>query len=385
MRQRNGYVFFDEKENCWIARTQVTDEYGRRRNVKRRAKSKTEAEAKLKTLLRQIDDEGSKVVDYAQLTFNDLADYYEKRYLHDAVYVDGHKISGLRDVERPKEFLKHFRAFFGKKKLREISYGDLLFYRDRRFKVFTPRKQQRTIGSWNREAAVLKRIFNIGCQQGYLLANPFHKGDHLIIVSAERKRERVLTVAEEQRLLQACDSHPYRKHLKSFLIFLIDTGCRKSEATQLRWKSVCFTSKLITIEGMTTKTLKTRQVMMTERVYKELSELWEASSKDFTERVFGITDNVRHSFASVCEVAGIKHGGIDGLTLHGLRHTCAMRLVKSGMSPQLAGKLLGHSQVNTTYKFYLTADTETMAQAAAILEAFQPEPSQPIQASEMVN
>lgn len=374
MRQRSGYVFYDEKEGCWIARTQVTDDSGKRRNVKRRAKSKTEAEAKLKTLLRQIDDEGSKVVDFNLLTFNYLADYYEKRYLHEAVYVSGQKISGLRDVARPKQLLRHFRAFFGIKKLREISYGDLLCYRDKRFKVETQYKRQRTLASWNREAAVLRRIFNIACQQGWMLKNPFHCGDSLIIVSAERRREKILSPTEEVRLLEACDSHPYRKPLKPLLIFLLDTGCRKSEALKLCWRSVCFDSRIITIEGMTTKTLKTRQVMMPERLYKELFALWEASSKDLNERVFGITDNVRNSFASACEVAGIKHGGIDGLTLHSLRHTAATRLVQGGMPLQLAGRILGHSQVNTTYR-YLSANTQTLAQAAAIFEAIQGTPT----------
>lgn len=384
MRGRKGYVFYDEKENCWIARTSVTDDNGRRRFVKRRADSKTEAEGKLKALLRQIDDEGSKVVDYNLLTFNHLADHYEKNYLKPAQYVGGHKVSGLRDVERPKELLKHFRAYFGKKKLREITYGDLVSYRDKRFKVLTPRKQQRTIGSWNREAAVLRRIFNIACQQGWILKNPFNCGDALVIVSAERRRERILSLAEESRLLAACDTHPYRKPLKPLLIFLLTTGCRKSEALKLCWRSVSFNSRIITIEGMTTKTLKTRQVMMPDRLYKELAALWEVSSMDLTERVFGITNNVRKSFASACEIAGIKHGGIDGLTLHSLRHTAATRLVQGGMSLQLAGRILGHSQVNTTYR-YLSADTETLAQAATILEASQIGEKAVTEASEMVN
>lgn len=386
MRGRKGYVFYDEKENCWIARTSVTDDNGKRRFVKRRAESKTEAEGKLKTLLRQIDDEGSKVVDFTLLTFNDLANHYEKHYLKPAVYISGQKVSGLRDVARPKELLKHFRIHFGKKKLREISYGDLVSLREKRFKVLTPQKRQRTISSWNREAAVLRRIFNIARQQGWIIRNPFYCGDPLIIVSAERQREKILTVAEESRLLEACDSHPYRKPLKPLLIFLIDTGCRKGEALKLCWRAVCFESRVITLEATTTKTLKARQVMMTDRVYAELRTLWEASTKDLNARVFGISDNVRKSFASACEIAGIQHGGIDGLTLHSLRHTAGTRLVQGGMSIQLAGKLLGHTQVNTTYRFYLSADKETMAQAAAILEAFQAsQKAVTTEASELVN
>lgn len=370
MRERKGYIFYDSKEGCWIARTSITDEQGKRRFVKRRADSKSEAEQKLKGLLRQIDDEGSKVVDFNLLTFNHLADHYAQHYLRPAEYVNGQKISGLRDVARPKELLKHFRGFFGKKKLREITYGDLLSYREARFKVPTHHKRQRTISSWNREAAVLRRIFNIACQQGWILKNPFHCGDPLIIVSAERRRERILTVSEEARLLGACDSHPYRSHLKALLIFLIDTGCRKGEALKLHWRSVCFESRVISIEATTTKTLRSRQVIMTERVSRELTALYEASTQDAHAHVFSITNNVRKSFASVCKVAGIKHGGIDGLTLHSLRHTAATRLVQSGMNPQLAGRLLGHSQPQTTYR-YLSADIETAREAARLLEALQ--------------
>lgn len=150
----------------------LTDEKGRRRNLKKKARDKADAEEKLRVLIRQIEDEGSKVVDYNQMTFNDLADDYEKHYLKPAVYVSGQKVAGWRDVSRLKELMKHFREFFRKQKLREITYGDLLIYRERRFKVPSQYKRQRTLAGWNREAAVLRRIFNIACQQGWMLKNP---------------------------------------------------------------------------------------------------------------------------------------------------------------------------------------------------------------------
>ena len=366
-KERSGYIYQD-KQGSWFARTTITDETGKRRNLKRRAKDKSDAKEILKKLLRQIDDEGSKFVDAARMTFNDLADYYATHYLKPAEYVDGRKVAGLRDTQRAQGFLTHFREYFGKRRLREITYGDIYSYRLTRLQVHTQYKRQRTIASMNRELAVLRRILNNALREGWILKNPFNSGDPLISLADERKRERILTCVEETRLLAACE-HPQRKHLRSLLIALLDTGARKSEMLKLRWRFVCFTSRLITIEGMTTKTLKTRQVAMTNRLYETLLTLWESASVDIDSLVFGITDNVRRSFSFACRGAGIKEGGLNGLTLHSLRHTAATRLVKGQMPLQMVGRILGHSQPQTTYR-YLSADAETAAQAAKILEAF---------------
>ena len=44
----------------------------------------------------------------------------------------------------------------------------------------------------------------------------------------------------------------------------------------------------------------------------------------------------------------------------------------------------GHSQPQTTYR-YLSADAETAAQAATILDAYQKQVGDPVEASEAVN
>ena len=387
MRDRKGYIYFDKNEKCWYARTTVTDENGRRRNVKRKAKTKTEANKLLKTIIRQIDDEGVGVIDFTRLTFNDLADFYLKHYAKPAEYTDGKKVAGLRDYKIARSFVKLFRQGFGAKKLREIKYQDIANYRAYRLKVVTQHKRQRTISAWNREASVLRRMLNIAIQQGWITANPFNGGDSLIQASFERRRETILTINEEKRLLAACDGmreinytrkgkeitakiENGRSHLKAFLIALLDTGARKGEMLKLTWRFVDFENRLLTFQAPTTKVLKTRQVSITQRLYKELQKLWENSVKNFDSPVFEITDNVRKSFASACKDAGIKHGGIDGLTLHCLRHTAATRLVQNGMNPQLTGRLLGHSQPQTTYR-YLSANNETLTKAATIFELIQ--------------
>jgi integrase len=371
MKDRKGYVYFDKTEKCWYARTTITDEKGARRNVKKRAKSKSEGRKILRVILRTLDEEGSKVLDLSKLTFNDLADFYSAHYCKPAEYADGKRIAGLRDVERAKSCLARFRDYFGSHRLREITYRDIRSYYLMRLKQNTHHKRPPTIATMNRELGILRRIFNIGVREGWLEKSPLSAGESLISPASERRRERILTLEEEKRLLEACE-HVFMKSLRHLIICLIDSGARLSEILKyLRWHSVCFTSRTITLEAMTTKTLKARKVRMTERMFQSLHKLWEESQKMEDGLVFdGTIRQARFSFRLACRIAKIDYGSPNGITFHSLRHTAATRLVKGQMPLQMVGRILGHSQPQTTYR-YLSADVEATEQAAAILEAFQ--------------
>lgn len=367
-KERTGSVYKDKKGN-WFARVTFICSNGKRKDIKRKTADKTKAKEIVKDLLKQLENEGQTSFEASKMTFNSLADIYSKTYLIPAEYIDERKIFGLRATERAKICLKHFREWFGNKKLREITYGDIYGYRSNRLKTKTIHKKTVSVATVNRELSVLRRMLNIALREGWILKNVFNLGEPLIQTSAERRREKILSLEEETRLLKACD-HPQRKHLKPFLIALLDTGARKGEMMKLKWSDVNFLARLITIRALNTKTLKTRQVAITQRLNDELLNLWEASNKKLDSKVFGISDNVRNSFSSVCKIAEIKEGGMDGLTLHSLRHTAATRLVKGQMPIQLVGRVLGHTQPQTTYR-YLSADSETLYQASEILESFQ--------------
>lgn len=367
MNERKRYIKKDNDK--WFCRVTFRDNLtGKTHNKKRICKTESEAKATLKKLLKQIEGEGENGFEADKLTFNDLADYYEKHYCQPAQYTDGRKVSGLRDVGRAKGVLKHFRNYFGNKKVRSITYGDLLSYKRLRMTGESHLKKTRSLSTMNRELGILRRIFNIGVAQDWLLKNPFKSGDPLIQPSADRIREKILTLEEERKLLEVC-SEPIRAHIRPIVIALLDTGARRGEMIKLIWKSVDFQNRLILIRSETTKTLKSRQVAMTERLYNELLQLWNSSEKDLTASVFQMK-TFRKAFGTACRLAGIKTGGIDGFTTHSCRHTTATRLVKGQMSIQLVGKILGHQNVNTTFR-YLSVDEETLYQASSILESFQ--------------
>ena len=68
--------------------------------------------------------------------------------------------------------------------------------------------------------------------------------------------------------------------------------------------------------------------------------------------------NLRKPWARIC-----KEAGLEGVRVHDLRHTAASLALGSGTSLAIVGRLLGHSQVQTTLR-YAHLDTDPALQAA---------------------
>ena len=378
------------------ARVGHTDHLGRRHDVVRVAESRTDARDKIKEILRDLEERGGKTIRASVMTFADLAAHFEKHYLKEAEYIDNRKIDGVRSLRPAQSALKPLKQYFGKRRLQVISYGDIRAYRAARLKEPTPAdlaryqsdlkqtckaelKTTRTIATVNRELSKLRRMFGIALREGWIKQNPFSAGESLISLADERKRERILTRDEETKLLEACASSSRREHLRPIVICAIDTGMRCGEILSLRWRDVDFENSLINIQAFNTKTARERQVSLTARLSRELQALWEQSPKDQRQRVFGIVSNVKRSFTAARNAAGLPD-----VRFHDLRHTHATRLVGLHIPLSEVGRVLGHTQPNTTYR-YVNANVETARRASAALDAFNSENEPTQQAPDVVN
>ena len=107
-----------------------------------------------------------------------------------------------------------------------------------------------------------------------------------------------------------------------------------------------------------TKTAKPRIVGMTQRVYAELTRLWEQSPKDSDELVFGVKDNITRSFTSAC-----RDAKIEGFRFHDCRHTAITRMIQAGLSPMEVMKVSGHTQMNT-FARYVNPNTQAVTRIA---------------------
>ncbi|MGI8731842.1 MAG: tyrosine-type recombinase/integrase [Pyrinomonadaceae bacterium] len=393
-RERKGFIV--NRNGRLYARVGFTDDQGRRRDVVRRATSRTHARELIRDILRELEERGGRSLDASRMTFGDLAAYFEEHYLKPAEYVDGRKIEGVRSLEPARSAVNSLKAYFGKRRLQGITYGDIRSYRAARLKDPTrsdhARHQHalkanskaqlfstRSIATVNRELSKLRRMLNIAQREGWIRSNPFAQGESLISNADERKRERILTRDEERRLLEAC-ADTRRLHLRPIIVAAIDTGMRRGEILSLRWRDVDFEAGVITVRAFNTKTMRERQLAMTIRLTQELTGIYEQGPKDSTRLVFGIVDNVKRSFTAARAAAGLTD-----VRFHDLRHTHATRLVGAHMPLSEVGRVLGHTQANTTYR-YVNANVETAKRAAAALDTFNADgEAAPAPTSDVVN
>ena len=353
VRERRGGIF---------ARITFTDEQGKRREVELKANNRTHAKELIKEKLRELDDHGERVIDAAQMTFADLAEYYRENYLVEPEYIDGRKVAGLRSYYGLGIRLDMLKEHLGKHKIRAITHGDLKRFRALRLKTPTKHNRARSITTVNREMGLLRRVLNVAVHNGWILRNPFEMGDNLITPGDEKKRERIITREEEERLLVVCTDR--RAHIRPIIICALDTGMRKGEILKLTRSDLDFEKRLITVRAFNTKTMRERQIAMTARLAVELEALCRKLPDDPDIPVFGISDDFKRAFNSARRVAGLSD-----VRFHDLRHTHATRLIGGHLPLSEVGRLLGHTQANTTYR-YVNADQTTARRAAALLDDF---------------
>ena len=150
-------------------------------------------------------------------------------------------------------------------------------------------------------------MLNFAIENDWLIKNPFAKKKGIISKASEIERDRILTIKEEYRLLNACVDR--REHIKPIVICALDTAMRRGEMFQMRWRDVNLTTDEIFIPQTNTKTDAERTVRITSRLHDELETLWKSSPKDTNDLVFGITSDIKRAWKTACTKAEIKDFG----------------------------------------------------------------------------
>ncbi len=239
----------------------------------------------------------------------------------------------------------------------------------------------------NRVLALLSAMFQFAIRQKLRADNPARE----VKKYHEEKRDRWLTPDELERLSAALDVYAVENAdgANSIRLLLL-TGARESEVLQATWSEFDLERGTWTKPSHHTKQKRTEHVALSDAALVLLRSMAERKSSDYLfpgardakaqdakARAPKARVTIRRPWVQVCKAAGLaeemhmRGKRIDPSTgaprelirykpkwrIHDCRHTFASHLVSSGISLAIVGKLLGHTQPQTTARYAHLADS----------------------------
>lgn len=198
------------------------------------------------------------------------------------------------------------------------------------------------------------------------------------------KLPKVLEKDEQQAFLDVFNTrYPTQLRNKTMVLFMLRTGARLSETTNMKWKYINLESgKVQIIEG---KGAKDRNVWANEETIEQLKEWKERQEEELSERdcdteyVFSTLqgnkiddNNVRNMIYKYADKAGVQEyeykENNEGkvykerkVTPHTLRHSHATDLLDKGVDLKTLQRILGHANLETTEIYLHVNDKDVEA------------------------
>jgi len=263
--------------------------------------------------------------------------------------------SALREEQRLRKAQDYFI-----KQLKITYLQDIKPYHIEQFK-FHLKEKKLAKGTINQYLQLLRRVFYKAIDwEQYDNKNPvtkvsFYKVNSHRDALSKKQLKKILDVA--QKMSQESTS-PARQSFPDLILIGLNTGMRRSEILNLRWKDVKEGEVLVRGKGdkrrvvplnKTAKETIERQLRRNEYIFSKVRKLYETSI-EWTVR------KIR------------KETGIN-FHFHLLRHTFATKLLEKGVDIVTIASLLGHSKI-TMSLIYSHTTAERKRKAVEVLDTF---------------
>lgn len=245
---------------------------------------------------------------------------------------------------------------------RELLEGFLLFLED---------EHHCSITSRNQRLAAIRRFFRFASEKDSIFVSSYHE---MSLIPVKKVPEHEIEFFSE-KALEAILAIPDTSTIKGirdlvFMILLYDSAARIQEILDLKLQDLHIkdNERYVLLTG---KGGKTRLVPLMQKTVDHLNkyiELFHNGSSD-TEFLFYVIrkgdlnqmsqDNVSKFIKKYGEIARNKCPEVpEHLYVHMFRHSRAMHLYRNGMPMPLLSEWLGHTQMETTIKYYANADVK---------------------------
>lgn len=195
----------------------------------------------------------------------------------------------------------------------------------------------------NRVLEVLRKALNLAIRWDWIEKNPadgFRR-------NAEHSRERYLSKDEYERVFAALDAMENHKAANAIRLLIL-TGARRGEVLGLEWSDLDLGLGIWNRPPHKSKDRKRKRVPLSNQALVLLKAMHETAEGNFlfpTSRGGHLKD-INRPWRWLRNETGMPE-----LRVHDLRHSFASILVSSGETLETIGKLLGHSQHQTTMRY----------------------------------
>ena len=216
----------------------------------------------------------------------------------------------------------------------------------------------------NRILEVVRKMFNLAEAWGLRKdgANPCR----FVQKYKEKRRERFLTEDEFRRLGQVLNEAEGSETFSAVtaIRLLMLTGCRLNEIQTLRWEDVDLAAGELRLQDSKTGA---RMVPLSHASVAVLSALPRPEGNPWVivgKRPGAHLTDLQHPWRRIRTRAGL-----EDVRIHDLRHSFASRALALGESLPMIGKLLGHTQVQTTARYAHLANESVKASGSRIADS----------------
>jgi integrase/recombinase XerD len=260
--------------------------------------------------------------------------------------------------------LDHLSAYFREKRLSEIGPLTIEGYRKWRTKGHTVARVR-----CNREVALLRTLFSRMNAWGlYEGANPVRTVGGKSTVGRyqeSRGRERVLTLAEEARLM-AVLPEPYR----TLVLLGLHTGVRlRSEGLSLTWEEVDLERARLTIRAEHAKNGSARVIPLSGPVVEALRAMQPETAAPGDPVFLTRAGRRLRDVGSVLWRAA-RRAKVSGVSPHVFRHTWASRFMQSGGDLRTLMTLGGWRTIGMVIRYSHSDEVHAAAAVAKMVEKF---------------
>jgi integrase/recombinase XerD len=178
------------------------------------------------------------------------------------------------------------------------------------------------------------------------------------------------TAAQIKRFINWKPKGKYQRRLHLLIMFLLDTGCRISEALGLRVRDIDLENLLVTLDG---KGRKQRVVPFSFELRKAICRYCKEFNRAAEALLFANRTQTKLTRRNVLRDVKLlcKRLGFDApaRSVHAFRHTFAVNYLRKGGSVFHLQKVLGHSTLEMTRRYanLVTADLQAVHEQISLL------------------